>query len=171
VSQQNIFLVGPMGSGKSAVGRALAKALDCEFIDSDAEIESRTGVDISYIFEKEGEAGFRRREHDIIEELTGRANAVLATGGGTILDEDSRRALSERGTVVYLHATVDQQMKRTRRSRDRPLLQTGDRRQTLTDLMAVRDPLYRSVADIIVETDKRTVAAVAGEIRARLSGE
>jgi shikimate kinase len=159
-----------MGSGKSAVGRALAKALGHEFIDSDAEIESRTGVDIAYIFEKEGEAGFRRREHDIIEELTARTDAVLATGGGTILDEDNRRVLGERGTVIYLHATVDQQLQRTRRGRDRPLLQTGDRRQTLTDLMAVRDPLYRSIADITVETDKRSVAAVTEEIRNRLSG-
>jgi shikimate kinase len=166
----NIFLVGPMGSGKSAVGRHLAKILRMTFVDSDAEIETRTGVDIPFIFEKEGEAGFRRREQEAIETLTEQSDVVLATGGGAILTDENRKFLGARGTVVYLHATVEQQEKRTRRGRERPLLEGGDRPQILKDLMQVRDPLYRAIADIIIETDGRTVAAVAGDIRTRLAG-
>lgn len=166
----SIFLIGPMGSGKTAVGRRLAKDLGCAFFDSDAEIESRTGVDIAYIFEKEGEAGFRRREAEVISELTEHADTVLATGGGAILASENREALESRGTVVYLHATVAEQLKRTRRVKNRPLLEGGDRSQILENLMAIRDPLYRSIADLIVETDGRAVAAVAGEIRQWLAG-
>jgi shikimate kinase len=166
----NIFLVGPMGSGKSAVGRHLAKILRMDFVDSDTDIENRTGVDIPFIFEKEGEAGFRRREVDAIESLTGQSNIVLATGGGAILADQSRKLLGARGTVVYLYATAEQQEQRTRRGRERPLLEGGDRSQILKDLMQIRDPLYRAIADIIVETDGRTVAAVAGDVRTRLAG-
>ncbi len=166
----SIFLIGPMGSGKSAVGRALARALDRDFLDSDTEIESRTGVDIAYIFEKEGESGFRRRETEIIDELTGRDDTVLATGGGAVLVPENREVLDSRGTVVYLHTTVEQQLKRTRRAKNRPLLETGDRLETLQSLMEVRDPLYRSIADIIVDTDGRSVAAVTGDIRQQLAG-
>jgi shikimate kinase len=166
----NIFLVGPMGSGKSAVGRHLAKTLGLPFLDSDAEIEHRTGVDVPFIFEKEGEAGFRRREREVIEALTGQSDVVLATGGGAILDDGNRKVLGARGTVIYLHATVEQQVKRTRRGRERPLLEGGDRSQILQDLMRVRDPLYRSIADIVIETDGRSVAAVAKDIRNSLSG-
>ena len=167
---KNIYLVGPMGSGKSAVGRRLAKDLGCDFFDSDTEIESRTGVDIAYIFEKEGEAGFRRRECDAMLELVEQSDIVLATGGGAILSPDNRKALKSHGAVVYLHATVEQQVKRTRRAKNRPLLEGGDRPTILRDLMAIRDPLYRSIADMVVETDGRTVASVASEIRERLSG-
>jgi len=165
----NIFLVGPMGSGKSAVGRHLAKILHMPFLDSDAEIESRTGVDIPFIFEKEGEAGFRRRENEVIESLTGQSNIVLATGGGAIVADENRKLLGARGTVVYLHATVEQQERRTRRGRERPLLEGGDRSQILRDLMQFRDPLYRAIADIVIETDGRSVAAVAGDVRNNLA--
>jgi len=158
-----------MGSGKSAVGRRLARDLGCEFIDSDAVIEERTGVDIAYIFEKEGEDGFRRREREIIEELTQHAGIVLATGGGAVIAAENRDALASRGRVIYLHATLEQQIERTSHSRHRPLLTSGEPGQILADLMAIRGPLYREVADIQVKTDGRAVADVAGEIERRLS--
>lgn len=165
---RSIFLVGPMGSGKSAVGRRLARDIGAEFCDSDAVVEQRTGVEISFIFEKEGEAGFRRREEQVIEELTRRSGVVLATGGGAVLAAENRSHLAGRGRVVYLHATVEQQVERTSHSKNRPLLAAGEPAQVLTELMATRDPLYREVADLCVETDGRTVAAVVGEIRRRL---
>ncbi len=158
-----------MGSGKSAVGRQLARGLLLGFFDSDEEIESRTGVDIPFIFEKEGEAGFRRREQLMINELTALDDIVLATGGGSVQDPDNRARVASRGTVIYLHASVHQQLARTRKGRERPLLQSGDPRETLEALMTVRDPLYRKIADIIVETDNRQVHAVAKEIEARLA--
>ena len=170
ISTSNLFLIGPMGSGKTAVGRELARQLGREFLDSDAEIERRTGVDIPFIFEKEGEAGFRRRETQVIEELTARPDIVLATGGGAILAEENRRALASRGTVIYLEASVRQQLARTRRSDNRPLLQTADPGARLESLMAQREPLYRHLADLIVSTDGRKVRQVATEIRALLKG-
>ena len=157
-----------MGAGKSAVGRRLAKSLDCEFHDSDDVVERRTGVDIPFIFEKEGEEGFRRRERAIIDELTGLHKIVLATGGGAILDPNNRRHLAGRGTVIYLHATVPQQIARTRKGRERPLLSQGDAAETLGALMEHRDPLYRDIADLVVETDGRTVRSVVREIIDRL---
>lgn len=160
----NIFLVGPMGAGKSAVGRQLARAMHLDFLDSDDEIEHRTGVDISFIFEKEGEQGFRKREVKVIDELSQRQGIVLATGGGAILDPDSRSRLGARGFVIYLYTSVRQQLQRTRRGRNRPLLENGDRGRVLEDLMAIRDPLYREIADMIVETDGRRVKEVANEI-------
>lgn len=165
---QSIFLVGPMGSGKSAVGRRVAAQLGWAFCDSDAIIEERTGVDIAFIFEKEGEAGFRRREQQVIEELTNLKQIVLATGGGAILSEETRKCLDSRGMVVYLQASVDQQLKRTRHGKERPLLKGGNRRQILEELIKVRDPLYRHIADILVATDGRTVADVAAELCERL---
>ena len=150
----SIFLVGPMGSGKSAVGRRLARDIAADFCDSDAVIEERTGVEISYIFEKEGEAGFRRREREVIDELSGKAGIVLATGGGAILAPENRRCLAERGRVIYLHATVPQQLKRTSHTKHRPLLSDGDPEQTLTELMAKRDPLYREIAEFCVDTGR-----------------
>jgi shikimate kinase len=161
---KNLFLIGPMGSGKSAVGRQLARTLHLTFVDSDDEIEARTGVDIPFIFEKEGEAGFRVREIKVIDDLSNMEAVVLATGGGAVIDADSRSCLGARGFVVYLYTTVDQQLMRTQKGRDRPLLETGDRRQTLQSLMEVRDPLYREIADLVVETDGRKVKAVATEI-------
>jgi shikimate kinase len=165
---RSIFLIGPMGAGKSAVGRQLAKELGLAFADSDEEIEHRTGVDIPYIFEKEGEAGFRARERQVIDELTQVPAIVLATGGGAAQDPQSRERLGSRGTVVYLHASVDQQMRRTRRGRGRPMLKGGDPREILERLMAVRDPQYREIADIVIETDGRRVTSVTREIRQHL---
>lgn len=161
---KNLFLVGPMGAGKSAVGRQLSRMMHLDFFDSDDEIEARTGVDISFIFEKEGEAGFRKREVKVIDELSQRQGIVLATGGGAILDDDSRSRLGARGYVVYLHTTVQQQMDRTQRGRSRPLLENGDKAQVLEALMTERDPLYREIADLVVETDGRRVQAVARDI-------
>lgn len=164
----SIFLVGPMGSGKSAVGRRLARELGAEFRDSDSVIEERTGVEISYIFEKEGEEGFRRRERDVIDELTRRPGIVLATGGGAILAPENRECLVSRGRVVYLHATVPQQLERTSHTKHRPLLNGADPERTLSELMARREPLYRAIADICIETDGRTVPDVAAEVRRKL---
>ena len=165
---QNLFLVGPMGAGKSAVGRQLARMLHLEFVDSDEEIESRTGVDIPFIFEKEGEAGFRKREAGVIDDLSQKEGIVLATGGGAILDPQNRNHLGARGFVVYLHTTVDQQLSRTRKGRDRPLLAKDDPRAVLEGLMATREPLYREIAALTVDTDGRKVRAVANEIVERL---
>lgn len=163
-----IFLVGPMGAGKSAVGRQLARLLRLEFIDSDEEIENRTGVDIPFIFEKEGEEGFRKREVKVIDELSQREGVVLATGGGAIMNADSRNRLGARGYVVYLYTSVDQQLERTQRGRNRPMLDAENPEKVLGDLMALRDPLYREVADLIVDTDGRRVSTVAKEIHEAL---
>ena len=165
---QNLFLVGPMGAGKSAVGRQLAKILHLDFFDSDQEVEDRTGVDIPFIFEKEGEEGFRKRESKVIDELSARQGIVLATGGGAIVDPSSRSRLGARGYVIYLHTTVRQQLERTQRGRNRPLLETEDPRQVLEALMEIRDPLYREIADMVIETDGRRVREVANEIREAL---
>ena len=159
-----IFLVGPMGAGKSAVGKQLARGLHLAFADSDDEVESRTGVDIPFIFEKEGEEGFRRRESAAIDDLSLKENIVLATGGGAVLDPENRRHLGARGFVVYLYTSVDQQVARTSKGRGRPLLDDGDPRGILERLFEVRDPLYREVADLIVNTDGRRVKSVADEI-------
>ena len=160
----NIFLVGPMGSGKSAVGRQLAQRLGLTFIDSDTEIEARTGVDISYIFEREGEPGFRQREAEVLDDLTRRDGVLVATGGGAILDPRSRARLRERGCVVYLRTSVEQQLARTRRTNDRPLLNTPDPRSTLVRLFEERAPLYLEVASIVVDTDGRKVKWVVDQI-------
>lgn len=160
----SFFLVGPMGAGKSTIGRQLARALGLEFIDSDREIEIRTGVDIPLIFELEGESGFRRREHQVIELLTARKGIVLATGGGAVLDPDNRKCLAARGKVIYLHTSVEQQLQRTAHDRSRPLLQTENPRQALEALLATRDPLYREVADWVIETDGCRVRDVVQEI-------
>lgn len=158
-----------MGAGKSAVGRHLARALHLTFADSDDEVESRTGVDIAFIFEKEGEEGFRKREAAAIDDLTKMDNVVLATGGGAVISAETRSNLGGRGLVVYLYTTVDQQLARTEKGRLRPLLEKGDRRRTLGELLAKRDPLYREIADLIVETDGRKVHSVANEIITHIS--
>ncbi len=162
--RKNLFLVGPMGAGKSAVGRHLARLLHLEFVDSDEEIETRTGVDIPFIFEKEGEEGFRKREVKVIDELSQREGVVLATGGGAIADPESRSRLGARGFVVYLHTSVKQQLERTQRRNKRPLLENGDKEKVLRELMEERDPLYREISDLIIETDGRRVQTVAREI-------
>ncbi len=158
-----------MGAGKSAVGRQLARTLHLTFVDSDDEIESRTGVDIPFIFEKEGEEGFRKREAAVIDDLTRMDGVVLATGGGAVLSADNRSNLGGRGLVVYLYTSVDQQVARTEKGRERPLLENGDPREILEDLLQQRDPLYREIADLVVETDGRRVHAVASQIIENIS--
>jgi len=164
IGKRSIFLIGPMGSGKTAVGRQLARMLSLEFLDSDVEIEARTGVDIPLIFEKEGEVGFREREREAIASLTARDGIVLATGGGAVLLPANREHLSARGCVVYLQTSVDQQLERTRHGRHRPLLYTSDPKTRLRELLVERLPYYEATADIVVNTDGRRVQAVADEI-------
>ncbi|MDF1588622.1 MAG: shikimate kinase AroK [Gammaproteobacteria bacterium] len=156
----NIFLVGPMGAGKSTVGKQLAKSLGRDFYDSDKELEKRTGVSISWIFEMEGEQGFRIREQKIIDELTGLKDIVLATGGGVVLAEENRRILRSRGHVVYLSASVEQLLKRTAKDKSRPLLQTDNPRQRIKEIISQRDPLYRDVADIELRTGDQSIQHV-----------
>lgn len=160
----NIFLVGPMGVGKTTIGRALAELLELEFFDSDREIEASTGADIPWIFDVEGESGFRIRETRMIEQLTIKPNIVLATGGGAVLAEENRQWLQQRGLVVYLKASIAQQVERTARDKSRPLLQTPDPEQKIRELMEVRDPLYREIADIIIETNRRNPRAISQDI-------
>ena len=153
-----------MGSGKTAVGRQLSRLLEMQFYDSDAEIERITGVDIPFIFEKEGEAKFRERECEVIDSLTQLNGIVLATGGGAILSEDSRHYLKARGKVVYLRTSIEQQLDRTKHGRHRPLLNTADPEERLRTLIAIRAPLYESIATIMVSTDHRRVTTVSSEI-------
>lgn len=150
-----------MGAGKSTIGKYLAQHLKLRFADTDTEIEARTGADIPWIFDVEGEVGFRDREQQVVEEMTLWEDIVLATGGGVVMRPENRQALAARGFVVYLHATVDEQVRRTRRDQRRPLLQKGNPEEVLRSLMAIRDPLYRDIADHVIETDgcsPRTVA-------------
>lgn len=161
---RNIILIGPMGSGKTAVGRQIARLLRFPFIDSDREIEARTGADIALIFEREGEVGFRKREREAIAELTSRSGVVLATGGGAVLDAGNRRLLAERGWVVYLETSVAQQAERAGRSSHRPLLIGADPQRRLEELMRVREPLYREIANFIATTTRKRVNPVAERI-------
>ncbi len=169
LGKDRVFLIGPMGSGKSAVGKYLARLLRMQFYDSDTEIERRTGVDIPYIFDKEGEAGFRQRERETIEALTAMPRTVLATGGGAVLLAENRRVLSERGCVAYLETSVAQQTDRVKQGRTRPLLANVDTATKLEQLMRERAPLYRGIADIVVSTDGRRVRVVAEEILRKLA--
>ena len=163
-ASQNIFLIGPMGSGKTAVGKQLARLLNAPFIDTDSEIEHRTGADITLIFEKEGEAGFRQRELEVIDDLTQRSPVVLSTGGGAILLPQNRERLRERGMVVYLKASIATQTARVRAGQNRPLLAGGNPAEKLAALMAARAPLYASTAHLTVSTDARRILPVAEEI-------
>jgi shikimate kinase len=164
MQKTNVFLVGPMGAGKSTIGRLLAAELNFSFRDSDRVIEERTGADIPWIFDMEGEEGFRDRETAVLQELTGEENAVIATGGGIVLREKNRGLMSQSGFVCYLTASIDQLVERTARDKKRPLLQVENPRQKIIDLVAQRDPIYRSAADFIVSTDRRSPKAVAQEI-------
>lgn len=160
----NLFLVGMMAAGKTTLGRLLANSLGREFLDSDLEIERRTGADVSWIFDVEGEDGFRDREHKVLDELTRRSGVVLATGGGAVLREANRDNLRARGTVVYIKAGVDQIVERTRRDRGRPLLQGGDLRARVTTLVREREHLYRATAHIVCCTRGRSSKMLAEEI-------
>lgn len=162
---KNIIFVGPMGAGKTTIGRQIAKALGRTFYDSDNEIEKRTGVTIPLIFELEKEQGFRIRESAMIKELLSKDNIVLATGGGAILSEKNRRIMSDHGYVVYLCAPLEQLVRRTARDKNRPLLQTKNPKKTIEDLLTIRDPLYRDVADHVLETDKFTVRQVVSRLQ------
>jgi shikimate kinase len=157
-----------MGAGKSTVGRQLAKSLNMEFVDCDREIEERTGVNISIIFEVEGEEGFRKRERAMIEQLTERDGIVLATGGGAVIEEDNRARLRTRGFAIYLNAPIELLLERTARDKQRPLLQTDDPKAKLIALAEEREPLYQQVADMVVKTDRRTARHVVKEIVRRL---
>lgn len=148
----NIFLIGPMGAGKSTIGKLLAKTLGRDFVDSDREIERRTGVSIPMIFEYEGEAGFRRREAEMLAQLSARDGIILATGGGAVLKPENRDLLRRRGFVAYLKCSVEKQLERTHRDSHRPLLNTADPRQRLEDLFLEREPLYAEIADVTVDT-------------------
>ncbi|HDZ56932.1 MAG TPA: shikimate kinase AroK [Pseudomonas xinjiangensis] len=165
---RNVFLIGPMGAGKSTIGRMLAKELRYPFKDSDREIEARTGADIPWIFDVEGEEGFREREQAMIAELVQEQGIVLATGGGVVIREPNRKALASGGLVVYLRTSVEQQLQRTAKDRQRPLLQTPDPEKVLRDLMARRDPLYKDIADLVIDTDQRGPKIVVNTIVARL---
>ncbi|SDB81578.1 shikimate kinase [Acinetobacter boissieri] len=160
----NIYLVGPMGAGKTTVGRHLAEILGREFVDSDHEIEEKTGASIPWIFEKEGETGFRQREKQILEELTQLGNLVLATGGGAITQQDNRHVLRTRGIVIYLFAPVEIQLQRTYRDKNRPLLQVEYPEKKLQELLKVRDPLYKEVAHYIVDTHNGAARDLAYQI-------
>jgi shikimate kinase len=164
---QRVFLVGPMGAGKTTIGRLLARDLKLEFVDADQDIERRTGADIPWIFDVEGEEGFRDREQQVIEELTRRPGIVLATGGGAVLRPANRAALA-RGLVIYLRTTLDEQLRRTGRDRKRPLLDVDDPGQVLRELFAARDPLYREVADLVVDSDSSSPRAVAQRVLSQL---
>jgi shikimate kinase len=161
LGKQNIYLVGPMGTGKTAVGKALARIAGMPFVDSDAEIERHSGVDIPYIFEQEGEAGFRRRESDVLAEFCRRDCLVMATGGGAVLAPENRELLKATGVVVYLRTSAAQQLQRVGSGRGRPMLQGTDIAQRLRELSRVREPLYREVADLTLNTDGKRVARVA----------
>ena len=166
--KRNIFLVGPMGAGKSTIGRHLADELHLEFFDSDQEIERRTGADIAWIFDLEGEDGFRKREENVINDLTDKQGIVLATGGGSIVTKAVRNRLSARGIVVYLQTTIDKQVARTQRDKRRPLLQNEDPEKVLRELAETRNPLYEEVADYIVDTDDQSARAVANQIISKI---
>ena len=161
---QNVFLIGPVGAGKSTIGRQLASELKLDFVDSDREIEQRCGVEIDWIFDIEGEEGFRRREQEVLNDLANRQGIVLATGGGAVLLTENRTLLSSRGKVVYLQASIDQQLERTSKDKKRPLLQVDNKEEQLRKLMQEREPLYQEIADITIETSETTVRNVVQKI-------
>ena len=166
----NIFLIGPMGAGKSSVGKYLAEQLNMDFYDTDEEIEKRTGVDIGWIFDIEGEEGFRKRETEVISEISKLQNVVLATGGGSVLEGINRELLKNRGAVVYLHVSLEFQHTRTINESRRPLLRVKNREEVLEKFQEERTPIYESMADVTIATDKRSIRAVTDDIIQWLEG-
>jgi shikimate kinase len=170
MTPQHIFLVGPMGAGKSTIGRHLADIFNLPFVDIDSEIESRAGADIQWIFDMEGEQGFRDRECKVLLDLAGKAQpTVIATGGGIVLRDENRAVLERSGKVIYLSATAEQLFERTRRDKSRPLLQVEDRRTVIAELVATRDPLYRQVADLIFPSGSMQPNKLAKKLAEALS--
>ena len=159
-----VFLVGPMGAGKTTIGKYLAQQLNLQFADTDTEIEERTGADIPWIFDVEGEQGFRDRESNALNELLGANDRVIATGGGSILREENRQLLKQKGYIIFLDTSVNQQLHRLRRDKKRPLLQTENPRERLESLLAERRPIYLDLADLAVKTDKRVARRLAADI-------
>lgn len=166
--KKNIFLIGMMGAGKTTIGKSLANYLDKDFIDSDHEIQLRTGVKIPLIFEIEGEVGFRKRETEVLQDLVKLENIILATGGGVILSEENRRLLKQNGIVIYLCASVDELLRRTRTDKNRPLLQTENQHARLTELLEHRDALYRNTADIIIDSGKQGIRSLVYKLIRKL---
>ena len=159
--KQNIFLIGPMGSGKSTIGRQLAKMFSLEFYDCDHELERLTGASVNLIFDLEGEAGFRLRESQLLKQLTAKTGVLIATGGGTVCNEENRRLLRSQGLVVYLQTSIENQLKRLSKDKSRPLLQAQDRKQRLVDLASERNPLYDATADLVFITRNSSVYATS----------
>ncbi len=168
MSHRNIILVGPMGSGKSTIGSLIAKRLHRDFMDSDHYIEERTGVDIARIFDVEGEQGFRDRESKALIDLLSQSDRVIATGGGSVLRQENQRLLKQKGYIVFLDTTVNQQMQRLQRDKKRPLLQTENPRERLEALLAERRPIYLDLADLTIKTDKRVARRLAADIISQL---
>ncbi|WP_252176558.1 shikimate kinase AroK [Endozoicomonas sp. 4G] len=161
---RNIYLIGPMGAGKSTIGRMLAKELGLPFFDSDHEVEARSGAGIPWIFDVEGEEGFRQREIQVIQDLCSKKGIVLATGGGAVTRLENRQQLGTNGVVVFLKASVAAQLARTEKDKKRPLLQRADRKEVLTQLLTDRAPLYSSIADIELDTESLSPKALINEI-------
>ena len=161
MQRQNIFLIGPMGSGKSTIGKQLAKMFGLEFYDCDHELERLTGASVNLIFDLEGEAGFRLRESQLLKQLTEKTGVLIATGGGTVCNEENRRLLRSRGLVVYLQTSIENQLKRLSKDKSRPLLQAEDRKQRLLDLANMRNPLYDATADLVFSTRNSSVYSTA----------
>ena len=171
MSTQNIFLIGLMAVGKSTVGRRLAYVLDCPFFDSDEEIERRAGAAISWIFDVEGESGFRDREQQVIDDLSQREGIVLATGGGAVLRNVNRQRLAQRGFVEHLHSPLDRLVARTQNDRNRPLLQTDDPRKVLEELYAQREPLYAEIADVKIVTAQQSVNGLVSQLAKKIKAQ
>lgn len=168
VDARNLIIVGPMAAGKSLIGQRLAKKLQLPFYDTDQTIEARTGVDIPFIFDKEGEVGFRKREKEIVKELTCKKGIVLSTGGGTVLDADNRRYLQSSGIILYLKVSIASQLMRTTRNKNKPLLLVEDREQVLINLKAIRTPFYEQMATLTYDTDKSPVQDIVKQMIADL---
>lgn len=164
----NIYLIGPMGSGKTTIGQRVATLLGLRFLDCDHELEAQTGASVSLIFDVEGEEGFRTRETRMLEELTAQSGVLIATGGGVVLREENRKMLHKTGLVVYMRTSIRQQLKRLGRDRSRPLLQTPDRKAKLTRLAEERNPLYEEIADIEFPAQNRGLDAVATDLARKI---